>query len=77
MANPIPVFPDVGSTTHMPGFSLPVLSASSIMARAARSLMEWVGLKDSNLTYTSAEPTGTMLFNLTVGVRPTVSRMLL
>ena len=48
-ARPMPVLPEVGSMMTEPGFSLPVASASSIMALAIRSLTEPAGLKYSSL----------------------------
>ena len=49
-----PVLPPVYSTTVMPGRKSPRFSASSIIARAIRSLYEPVGLKYSNFMSTSA-----------------------
>ena len=40
MARPIPVFPLVGSTTCIPGFSLPVASASQIIDAPMRHFTE-------------------------------------
>ena len=50
MASAMPVLPEVGSTTVMPGLSVPRRSASSIMAMARRSFTELIGLKASHLT---------------------------
>ena len=50
MAKPTPVFPEVGSTIVPPACNLPAFSASSIMARAIRSLIEPPGLKNSSFT---------------------------
>ena len=46
------MLPLVASMTVWPGFSAPLRSASSMTARAMRSLTEPIGLKDSTLTYT-------------------------
>ena len=61
-----------------PGFSLPALSASSIIFTAMRSLIELPGLVVSILASTSAltTPLG-MRLRRTSGVLPIVSRMLL
>ena len=68
--NPIPVFPEVGSMMVSPGFSNPSCSAFSIILRAIRSFTLPPGLKNSSFTNTSAESSGTILFNLTIGVLP-------
>gem|GEM_PF-2780885 len=75
----MPVLPEVGSTTitSFPGPRVPALSACSIMARAMRSFTDRIGLYDSSLTHTSADPSSASLFNRTRGVLPMVSRMLL
>ena len=65
-----PVLPPVNSTTRMPGRSAPRFSAPSIIASAIRSLYDPVGLVDSSLTRTSAEPGGTTRINCTSGVWP-------
>jgi hypothetical protein len=49
-ANEEPVEPPVYSTTVMPGRKSPRVSASSVIARAIRSLYEPVGWKASNFT---------------------------
>ena len=61
-----------------PGFSRPSRSASSIILRAMRSLIELPGLKVSTLASTSAAmiPLG-MRCRRTSGVCPMVSRMVL
>jgi len=77
MANPIPVFPLVGSTNVVfPGVISPRSSASLIMERAMRSFTELAGLEDSNLHTTSATQPSLRRFNLTKGVFPIRSRML-
>ncbi len=45
----MPVLPEVGSRIVCPGESAPFSSASSISARATRSLTDPVGLRDSSL----------------------------
>jgi hypothetical protein len=50
MARAMPVLPEVASMTVWPGLSAPVLSASSMIAIARRSLTEDSGLKASHLT---------------------------
>ena len=56
-ASPIPVLPEVGSIIVAPGFNLPFLSASSIMASATRSFTEPAGLKYSSLAMIAASST--------------------
>ena len=46
----VPVFPDVGSISVAPGFSLPSFSASTTIRRATLSLMLPPGLKYSHFT---------------------------
>ena len=50
----MPVLPEVGSMITEPGLSLPLASASSIMALATRSFTEPAGLKYSSLASTRA-----------------------
>lgn len=45
----LPVFPDVGSISVSPGFSLPSFSASSIIRSPIRSFTEPPALKNSHL----------------------------
>ena len=47
IARPMPVLPEVGSMMVIPSFRAPEPSASLIMNRAARSLMEPPGLSPS------------------------------
>ena len=76
MANPMPVFPDVGSTKVVtPGAMSPRCSAMLIMLRAMRSLTELAGLLDSSLQTTSATHPSARRFNLTSGVLPMSSKM--
>ena len=50
IAMAIPVLPEVGSMMVPPAFSLPVASASLIIASTARSLMEPPGFPPSSFT---------------------------
>ena len=50
----MPVLPEVGSMMVAPGFSVPLASASSIMALAMRSFTLPAGLKYSSLAYSFA-----------------------
>ena len=68
----MPVFPEVPSITVPPFFNSPDFSASSIIFKAILSLVEWPGLKLSNLAKTRAL-VSTTLFNFTIGVLPIVS----
>ncbi len=56
MANPIPVFPEVGSIMVDPDFKSPCSSASLTMEKAMRSLMLPPGLFRSNFTHTFSAP---------------------
>ena len=76
-AKPIPVLPDVPSTMVPPGFNLPSASASSTIFSAILSFTELPGLKYSTLANTVASISLVMAFNLTIGVFPIVSRILL
>ena len=77
IAKPIPVFPDVPSIMVPPGFKIPLFSASSIIFKAIRSLIEFPGFVVSILAKTVAEISLVMLFNFTKGVLPIVSKILL
>ncbi len=70
----MPVLPEVGSMTTEPGLSTPRSSASSIMARAMRSLMLPPGLARSSLDHTSMASSKSRLTR-TCGVPPMVARM--
>ena len=48
IANPVPIFPEVSSTTVCPGDRIPKFSASSIIPIAARSFFENPGFKYSS-----------------------------
>ena len=58
-------------------FNTPRRSASSIIAIPMRSLTLPKGLKNSHFSRMTASKPAVTLFNLTSGVRPTVSTMLL
>jgi len=51
IASEMPVLPLVGSKMVEPGRRLPSASAAAIMLRAARSLIEPVGLRSSSLAH--------------------------
>ena len=70
----MPVLPDVGSMIVAPGDSNPSFSAASIMKRAARSLIEPVGLRSSSLAHRRTSADGDSLGRPTSGVCPTESR---
>src|SRR5881396_3531053 len=72
----MPVLPEVGSTMVPPGFKRPRDSASSIIAKAMRSLIEPPGLARSHLTHTSCVVPKSRLMR-TCGVLPMVARTLL
>ena len=62
-ANPMPVFPDVGSTSVVtPGRIIPLLSASSIMLRPMRSFTLLQGLLLSSLAAIVAPLPAAILF---------------
>ena len=77
IANPRPVFPDVPSIIVPPGLSKPFLSASNTILIPILSLTEFPGLNVSYFAYTGQGKSFTILFNLTIGVLPIVSEMLL
>ena len=74
----MPVLPEVGSTSIVPGPSLPSASSASIIDTPMRSLTLAIGLKNSSLSRrsavmpSSAHRRGTR----TSGVLPMVSAML-
>src|SRR5690606_4051332 len=74
---PIPVLPEVPSMMVPPGFNNPASSASSIIFKAIRSLMELPGLLVSILAKIVPFKFSVILFSLTNGVFPMVSKMLL
>ena len=69
-ARAIPVLPLVGSTTTVPGLSLPWASASSIMATPMRSFTDHMGLALSSLAATVALAPSTSRRSLMRGVPP-------
>ena len=71
------MLPDVPSMIVPPGLSSPFFSASSIIFKAIRSLMELPGLKVSTLTSTSAVTSLVMRLRRTSGVSPMASRIVL
>ena len=71
----MPVLPLVASMTVWPGFRAPERSASSMTARAMRSLTDPIGLNDSTFT-NRLTPAGASFRIRTTGVFPIVSRML-
>jgi hypothetical protein len=75
MANPIPVFPLVPSMMTPPGFNAPLVSASSIILSAIRSLIELPGFVVSTLAYTVHGKSLVMELSFTIGVFPMVSKM--
>ena len=70
MASEMPVFPDVGSRIVCPGAISPFSSASSISARATRSLTDPVGLWDSSLAQIRTPGLGLRRLSSTSGVWP-------
>ena len=75
IASEIPVFPDVGSRIVWPGLISPRSSASSIMARATRSLTDPVGLCDSSFAQMRTPGFGDMRLSSTSGVLPIACTM--
>src|SRR5690349_11569110 len=76
MASEMPVLPLVGSRIVQPGRSRPSFSAASTILRAARSLMEPVGLRSSSLAQTRTSGDGDNRGRPTRGVPPTESSRL-
>ena len=70
IASEIPVLPEVGSRIVWPGRISPFSSASSIIARATRSLTEPVGLRDSSLAQILTPGFGLRRLSSTSGVCP-------
>src|SRR5438309_11426682 len=69
----MPVLPEVGSMIVPPGLSFPERSASSIMARPMRSLIDPPGFARSDFIHTSARSPNRRLIRM-CGVLPMVSR---
>src|SRR4051795_3425264 len=72
----MPVLPLVGSRIVQPGRSSPSFSACSTIARAARSLIDPVGLRSSSLAQSRTSGDGESRGSPTSGVPPTESRRL-
>ena len=70
IASEMPVLPEVGSRIVWPGPTAPLASASSISARATRSLTEPVGLRDSSFAQIRTPGFGDRLGSSTSGVLP-------
>ena len=70
MASEMPVLPEVGSRIVCPGRISPFSSASSISARATRSLTEPVGLRDSSLAQIRTPGLGLRRLSSISGVWP-------
>ena len=70
MASEMPVLPLVGSRIVAPGCSEPSFSAASIIAIAARSLIEPVGLWSSSLAHSRTSGVGDRFGSPTSGVPP-------
>src|SRR5215218_10634827 len=73
MASEMPVLPLVGSRIVAPGCSDPAFSAASIIAIAARSLIEPVGLWSSSLAQSRTSGVGDSDGSPTRGVPPSES----
>ena len=71
----MPVLPLVGSMMTVSLVSVPLFSASSIIAMPMRSFTLESGLKNSHLSSTVASMPSVTLLSRTNGVRPTVSTM--
>ena len=75
-ANPIPVFPEVGSINVSPGLILPDFSAFSIILKPIRSFTEPPAFKNShfaNKLQSSSIPTE---LSFTIGVFPIAPKIL-
>jgi len=75
IASDIPVLPEVGSRMVCPGRIAPRSSASSISARATRSLMDPVGLWDSSFAQMRTPGLGERRLSSTSGVLPIACTM--
>lgn len=75
-ARPSPVFPEVGSISVSPFFILPYNSASKIILFPILSFTDPPALKNSHLASSSTSKFSDLLilFNLTKGVFPIISR---
>jgi hypothetical protein len=70
IASEMPVLPEVGSRIVWPGRIAPFSSASSIRARATRSLTDPVGFWDSSLAHRRTPGLGDRRLSSTSGVLP-------
>ena len=77
MARPIPVLPLVASKMVLPLINAPDFSASSIIFKAGRSLMDPPGLSPSSLASISTSMPDVSRAMETRGVLPILSRILL
>ena len=75
IASEMPVLPEVGSRIVWPGRMSPFSSASSMSARATRSLTEPVGLCDSSLAQIRTPGFGERRLSSTSGVLPIACTM--
>ena len=77
-ARAIPVLPEVGSTSTVPGLIRPAVSAAAIIETPIRSLTESNGLKNSHFARISALTPASRArrWMRTSGVAPIVSAML-
>jgi hypothetical protein len=75
IASEMPVLPDVGSRIVWPGRMRPFSSASSMSARATRSLTDPVGLWDSSLAQMRTPGLGDRRLSSTSGVLPMAATM--
>src|ERR1700730_1423009 len=73
-ANPMPVFPAVPSTMVPPGGNAPDASPSSTIPKAARSLTDPPGFRNSAFPQISHPVTSDNFRNRSNGVRPMVSQ---
>jgi len=75
IASPVPMLPEVSSTTLCPGASAPSARAASMIARAARSFFENPGSRKSSLhkSRPSSPSAATTRSSATSGVSPIAS----
>jgi hypothetical protein len=74
-ARPMPVLPAVPSTMTPPGRSAPRSMASRMMNRAARSLTDWPGFRNSALPRIVQSVRSETPLSLIRGVLPTAARI--
>src|SRR5690606_35431152 len=75
IASAMPVLPEVGSTSFIPGFRTPRSTALRIIDFAGRSLTEPPGLVPSSFAYSFTRRFGCNRVSSTTGVFPTRSRI--